>query len=744
MKQRTQKRTTKKKLADPPVGRNDALRPWYLGAMVAILVATPLIPSEIAASGASIGLIMLWLLLLLAVAVSNATADRPVIRFGSVDAALLAFLALHTISCLVMARYGQPRFTLNVMWNWISLGAAFLLLRQLLRTAAESRALIVVMIALAVCLSMHGYYQYSYGFPKSRRVYAADPDKALREVGVVAPEGSVERAQFESRLSSTEPIATFTLTNSLAGRLAPWLLCAIGIAAMAAKDTKEHRRVRVMAVVSALLVAGCLVLTKSRIAYLATILGLGFLGLYGRRSGRQPGWKAIAGAGAAIVILFVIGVLLGAIDLKVLTESSKSLLYRLEYWQATAGMIADYPLFGCGPGNFQQYYPAYKLPQASETVADPHNFVLEIWATAGSPALLAFLAMLVCFVIVLRRQDGDRADTSWPAESELGHVRAIYWGALAGGPLGMGCGMIVQHMPDLAIFLVGFPVAAITVAVWHGWVVEGKLDVVPLVAGLLVLLINLLVAGGISFAGVSLTLWILMAVGLNQLPASRDGRACPRPVALAVAVGALLLVGCFWYSTYNPVLNVSGALLQAKSQLQLGRVPDAEKQLRQATISDSYSYEPWRELARLRQHIWLTRPNPRGEAAFREAIRELLARHPRSEGMRSECGHLFVDAFRRTGDSRYLEDALQHYQAARDLYPNYNLGQAQLAWTLHLRGDAAAKDVAAEALRLDALHPHVERKLAAQRVYDHAVAGEGQPPAPGELDAEQLMLVLRK
>ena len=30
----------------------------------------------------------------------------------------------------------------------------------------------------------------------------------------------------------------------------------------------------------------------------------------------------------------------GAIDLLVLTESSKSLLYRVQYWQATAAMIA--------------------------------------------------------------------------------------------------------------------------------------------------------------------------------------------------------------------------------------------------------------------------------------------------------------------------------------------------------------------------------------------------------------------
>ncbi len=57
-------------------------------------------------------------------------------------------------------------------------------------------------------------------------------------------------------------------------------------------------------------------------------------------------------------------------------------------------MIAEHPLLGCGPGNFKNAYTAYKLPEASEEVADPHNFVLEIWATAGTLTMLVFVAAL--------------------------------------------------------------------------------------------------------------------------------------------------------------------------------------------------------------------------------------------------------------------------------------------------------------------------------------------------------------
>src|SRR5208282_2916631 len=77
--------------------------------------------------------------------------------------------------------------------------------------------------------------------------------------------------------------------------------------------------------------------------------------------------------------------------------------YRVQYWQATLRMIADRPLLGCGPGNFQDLYTQYKLPEASEEVADPHDFLLEVWATAGTPAMLALLCILGLFGASMRR-----------------------------------------------------------------------------------------------------------------------------------------------------------------------------------------------------------------------------------------------------------------------------------------------------------------------------------------------------
>ena len=69
------------------------------------------------------------------------------------------------------------------------------------------------------------------------------------------------------------------------------------------------------------------------------------------------GWKLPAAlAGVAVLLLVGRAGDRGAGD--VLGRASKSFGYRLQYWQSSLQMIADHPLVGCGPGNFQNAYTA--------------------------------------------------------------------------------------------------------------------------------------------------------------------------------------------------------------------------------------------------------------------------------------------------------------------------------------------------------------------------------------------------
>jgi tetratricopeptide (TPR) repeat protein len=706
----------------------------WLGATSALFVATPLIPSEAAVSGMAVGLSLAWLAVLAAFVATSSYYNRLSLRIGVTDVAFLIFLLLHTVSALVMAHEGQPRQTLNLLWHWISFGAAFFLVRQLVRTSAEARAMVAVMIALAVCLSMHGYHQYFYSMPQARRVYKQNPQRALELANVDAPEGSAARQLFESRLKSTEPMATFTLANSLAGFLSPWMLCAIGLAGLQWTNVRLRKRLLVAALLSVLLIAGCWVLTKSRTATLATICGLVVLIVYGRRSGWRPGWKTIGTAAAAITALFVFATSVGGFDLLVLTESSKSLLYRAQYWRSTLTLIGEYPWFGCGPGNFQQYYTAYKLPAASETVSDPHNFLLEIWSTSGTLAFVAFVSIFVGCAFQLWSGIRSRAEPETIAQdANLGSVRAVYWGALVGIPLGFVIGLTVQYLPDLAILLVGVPVGAAVVVAWHAWVMEGELPLPVLVASGLLLLVNLLAAGGISFAGVSLTLWLLLALALNSVAGQSDLRPVRTLTRFIIAAVCVIGVGVCWYSAYHPVVTSERLLADADRSRARGQLRRVEDKLLAAAKVDNYAVNPRRQLAYFQQSLWLDSGAVSREVDFRKAAESMISHNRRSNRVYAECGGWFVRAFHLRGDPAYLEDAIEHYRRAVELYPNYNLGHARLAWTLHLAGKSEeAAGEAAEALRLDGLNPHHEQKLALQTLGD-----------PQGRKAEPLMHLLR-
>ena len=381
-----------------------------LGVLVALCVARPLLPSEaVAWLGDGQPFNMLVLCLAVVTCLTAVGQGGLKARWTATDGAVLLLCGWYATSAMRAAAYASPRPALNMLWEWTALGFVYFLVRQLVRTGAERRAFITIMIALAVVLSSYGYYQYFVSMPADRAEYARDPDAMLRRNDMRYAPGSVERQQFESRLRSTEPLATFALTNSLAGYLAPWLLVAVGIGAgawlakrISAADSRQSqagdtRRTLLTLAAVVLLVGGCLVLTKSRSAYLASALGLLLLPLTLPAVRGRVRWRLAVGAMLVVALLVGGAIAVRGLDRAVLSEAGKSLGYRLEYWQSTLAMIRDQPWFGCGPGNFQDAYMRYKLPQASEEIQDPHNLFFEVWATAGTPALLALLAVLGSF-----------------------------------------------------------------------------------------------------------------------------------------------------------------------------------------------------------------------------------------------------------------------------------------------------------------------------------------------------------
>ncbi len=844
------------------------VRRLLLGGVAMLYVATPLIAADGSgiggvglnlASGLGIALVMMWLVLLVAWAAWNLRRPCPTLRFGKADAALLVLLLLHTISAIVMAPYGNARAGLNVLWQWISFGVAFFLVRQLVSTRLQGRALAAGMIALAAGLSAYGMYQYAVEQPANRRYYRSASEtekrKMLRDLGLDDSPNSPDRVGLENRLASVEPLGTFALTNSLAGFLVPWLLVAGAVCFLLPAEREARRRVLAAIAIAGLLVVGCLLLTKSRSGYVAALAGVVLLAAAVARQ-RGPAWYrridlrlplAIGGSLVVLgVVLVTVAAATGGLDVKVLSEAPKSVLYRIQYWQSTLAMIADHPWVGCGPGNFQDYYTTYKLPQASETVADPHNFLLEVWATAGTPAALALVAAMVCVVWHVWRigvsesaavatasqsatHGGDsnsnaKPDSAPRRESAGGRRRrtprkrrdarvvptqaprawylvawrdsslAILLGALAGGVLTYLCWTLDRRsLAESAVRLaIMVPVVAAVALALLTWVQRGRMAAwVPLV-GAGALLVHLLASGGIGFPGVAQSLWLLAALGIctaeapsgpgesgepgglsqqtlakavvhveqaaSASPAEPIAARGPRDpfvirpaIALALSVGAALLVGACYVTAYAPIYHGMAALSEGAHWKQQRQYDRADEEFRRAARWDPFSAEPWRFRASLALGRWMHAPTDdplRGEwlEQFESYAHEAVARDPHTSARHREVGEWYLAAYVASGNRSLLRKAVSASRRATELYPNNSMVHAQLAWLHHLIGDSReAAAEAEEALRLDALNPHAEQKLEKQQVF-HPTKTEGVPyrqEPPPEENAEQLMERLR-
>jgi tetratricopeptide (TPR) repeat protein len=746
--------------ARPPVElpRGEVVRRTLLAALTALLVATPLIPSESPASGTGVLLILLWLLLGLAWSLAAWVFPQRPFRWGWVDSAVAVLVVLHTLSAVVMGRHGDARAAINLLWQWIGFGLGYFLVRQLVRPVWERRALVAVFVSLAAGLSTYACYQYAYSLPRMRAEFDRDSERMLRAANIDARQGSPERKLYEDRLHSTEPFGTFALANSLAGFLAPWLVLTVALGVGGTTERGHRRRQIAATAVLAALMGFCLLLTKSRSAFLAALLGLALLGLHAWRGGRRIGWRVPLIGLAALAVLFAVAIAVGSFDRLVVSEAPKSVLYRLQYWRATWGLIADHPWFGCGPGNFQHHYTAYKLPEASETIAEPHNFLLEIWATAGTPAMLALVAVGMALAWTLGHRQRLAAPASATAESPVslspahpvtlpsastvshGMAASSAWWLYAGGLLGLllayPCGAVVGSAPDRELLAVLLPPAVLAGVLLHRWVVQGRLTVVLLLVPMLVLYVNLLAAGGFNFAGVAQTGWVLLALVLNGLddPESAAGRSTDfagrpaadgaggptsRLAAMGRVLAALLLVGAYHLTMYGPVLKRQVELAAGDAWGERSQWDQAEAAYLAAAAADPYSAEPWLRLASLHYQAAITARADRPRRQFEAAVAECLRRNPHSHTTWKQVGDWQLGLYRATGNRVQLGAAVAAYAHSVRLYPNSSLAHAQLAWAYHVAGDGArAATEAEEAWRLDARNPHRERKLAAQQLFE--------------------------
>jgi hypothetical protein len=779
-----------------------------LGAAAALLVARPLVPSD---GGAWVGdgqiAAALWIALAVLWVVQSLGQPLMRVRFGWIDAAMVAFIGWWSVAALMGSAHAAPRPSINMLWEGVAILLTFLLLRQLVEPddghrsggGCEARALVAVMVAVGVALAITAIYQYFVTMPANRQRFIENPAAMFREAQVeVAPRGTPEFRRFADRLNSPEPIATFSLTNSLAAYLAPWLVISLGIAMFGWRllpSRPRSRRNWLGIAACAIIIAVALGLTHSRSAWIGTAVGLGCILIWrlsanaregastpspGKAANASPTGKdlhppslglAPPSSARRMVITAIVIAIAGAAAVVVrpqlLQPAKRSFQVRVDYWRATCAMIADRPWFGCGPGNFGDYYTQYKLPAATEEIKDPHDFALEIAVSAGLPALVLLLTVLAGFAYRFRRHAGIGAAVNAPATNDAATNDAAtndaatndaanepaasprpadgVWWVFGGALVGFGVSLIWRKF-------VGFPAwedetigrivaAGITCWLLWPWVRRGTLPPRLCGLGVLVLLVALLAVGGITFGGVNETLWLLLALGLNATELAPARKSLPWSVNILLLPVVLAVWIAQHQTGYEPVLGCQAALDAARAYGDRGDRPKQEHQLLVAADADPYAAEPRRLLADLRLYEWLHGDKDRHRSGaftsklfgdFENWMNQALKLEPQSAPLWTQAGADWRSIYLATKIPADGAKAVEFCRRAVELYPTGVVVQFELADALSATGDlAGAKAGAREALRLDDLRPADERALSDEqrKLAERIISGDNQTVA---------------
>lgn len=741
----------------------------FVASGLALFAARYFLPAESAHLGETLWIVALWLLLALLWALARLRLDLPVPRIDGADAAVWLLVTGHVVSAAaVLLTEGQQRAALNMLWEWVGIGVAVSLLRRWLPFDRHWQQGLTLMAAAGVVLSALGVWQNAVTFPAYRRqleeyvrLEARQSDGRLTEpeqrrlqqlagsLGAVATESDpVARFTLRQRLvASTEPLACFALANTLAGVLIVSLLLLLG--AFEQRPADSHRIWWLLHMAApALLVAYCLILTKSRTAWVGLIAGIAAWGAVTlrRSTGAQVRRVLIIGVLAAAA-LTVTAWWSGALDRLVLLEAPKSLRYRVEYWTAAWGVIRDHPVLGVGPGNFRQHSLRHRVPGSSEEVLDPHNFILDVWANGG---LLALGGLLLVGAIAAARwwrtaihpQAAGRSDRDVPSP-----------GGVTGDPriLVLLCGAAGILLVLLNQWLIEFSADERLLALLIGWIAATLLlpmlrfpTAVQAAAGI-ALGVHLLGAGGIAMPVIAVTL-LLLWCGPPARPADAGE---PRPatrsiwadsgIVLATACGGVLCL----VTGVIPV-TLAGLYVSAGTDAvaRRGDVAGARRFLELAVQADPLDPQPHVYLAQLERDAARRLPNP--DAAYELAISHLRQasrldpENPKTYWLQAQWE---LERLEQRTSPDVLEDALRMAEAAAQRDPQHSGVVTTLAQALDAAGRREDAQVAARrALALDDLNRergHYDRLLSeAQRALLSRLAADASPPAGARLEDE--------
>ncbi len=704
---------------------------WF----AALLVARWLIPTEGAVEGLTLWLVQLVLLTAVARAVWAWRFDERPFRFDAMDGAIALLIVAQVVSALaVVLGVGNSRAAINLAWEWVGSGVLIWLLRQELRATRAVLPLCLGLSLTAGVLAGYGLWQHYVWYDEMSREYdrltiehdrlSQSPTDARRLQSLRAemsrqgiPVEPAARQSLEQRLkASREPFGLFALANTFAGLLAVMLLIVAGTIPAGTKPWDW-----IAAALLALVIGYCLVLTKSRTAWVGLLAGIGwwlFRVVAARwRRGDSPTQQRsvfvrwIVGGAVVLGIAVTIAVVSGGLDKAVLSEAPKSVRYRLEYWQGTWATIREHIWLGTGPGNFRDDYLAHKLPESSEEIADPHNLIFDVWANAGTFGLIGLLACLGLMTreFVQPRDGVGSLFQSGGSSHEQARVidrrsekdsrpllSAGMWGVGLAFPLSAVGLELMGHGTDERLWWLG--------GIWWGmWLIgvlvaqrasaerSSESDCVQTVAvrwsleaAGVALLVHLLGAGGIAMPAITQLLWLVWSLRVACAESSATAReekspsesasggvkAARLPVgAFALAAGGLFVL-CWWTATMPEILCRT-SLQIGDAEWGRGQFAAASKRYFEASRADPSAIEPLERLAEATFQRWQATHT---EHDFEESVQRrqaVITRLPFASRPFRRLGQVWMARFEHSREMPDATRAVEAYSAAVERYPHH-------------------------------------------------------------------------
>ena len=636
-------------------------------------------------------------------------------------------------STFVAGQENSPRRGWYGFWQVTSIASCLSCSAMLARNLNTRAALIGLLLVGSFALSIQGLYQVSIVFPETRAAYEADPDGVIASIpGMVAPEGSPQRARLESRLYSSEPYSTFALANSLATLLSAALVLLGGVTL----HISLHRKWLVsgrakLALGAIVMISGivlvCWFLTLSRTAYVGVAAGLGSLLLLSFTSSvsQRIGRGKLLAAGVGFGLFFVVGLLtLWVYDSVVFQEAKKSLGYRLEYWQSTSAMIQDHALTGVGLGNFQSYYPLYKLPVASEEIADPHNWIFDLSATLGVPLLLCAIVGLASWFLGLVRatrisdSESSRDNQPQPETPDSSASNFLIRGAIGG----FLCIFLLSLLKgqDLLITLLLWSVSAgLILAAWPLLKQAFETGSEKTAAGAIAVLVCLLASGSWQASGLAIPLMVLLATATP----TASHQKLNENTSWAVVVLPTVALTAFVLQAWRPV---NSAWAQSQQALLATSAREQANLYEQAVELDPLDDTLKSRLAQIyagQASVGGRGEFPRLSKRAMEVLKEWLTQDSHGyPNWRLAC-HLAMDLSARAADlrlpeleERFTQAAREYAESAINAYPTSVELRVQLSAIAAWTGDLAVAETELErAIQLSETTPHQDKKLGRHR-----------------------------